>query len=154
MDRIRREQTTAVVSDQLAQDIVAFCNTRHVWKQDLDHLNKSIAFGDDLTERFFVELNGNIEMRVRALLPKPPPAPLHMDFRAVCQALQPDQRDYDFWLSWMVEWLAQAILAAAPEASIRDAALKKASSLLSESFAAPRSPIRHLARRSSAIYRR
>jgi hypothetical protein len=54
----------------------------------------------------------------------------------------------------MVEWLAQAILAAAPEASIRDAALKKASSLLSQSFAAPTTPIRHLARKSSAIYRR
>jgi hypothetical protein len=154
MDRIRREQATAAVSDQLAQDIVAFCNTRHVWKQDLDQLNKRIVFGDDLTERFFVELNGNIEMRLRGLLPKPRPTPLNMKFWAVCQTLEPDQRHYDFWLSWMVEWLAQAILAAAPEASIRDAALKKAASLLSESFAAPRSPIRHLARKSSAIYRR
>jgi hypothetical protein len=154
MNRIRREQTTAAVSDQLAQDIVAFCNIRHVWKQDLDHLNKRIVFGDDLTERFFVELNGNIEMRLRGLLPKPPPAALNVDFRAICQGLQPDQREYDFWLSWMVEWLAQAILAAAPEASIRDAALKQAASLLSKSFVAATTPIRHLARKSSTIYRR
>ena len=82
MNRIRRDQTTATVSDQLARDIVAFCNTRHLWSQDLDQRNKKIVFGDDLTERFFVELNGNIEMRLRGLLPKPPPAALNVDFRA------------------------------------------------------------------------
>jgi hypothetical protein len=154
MDRIRHEQATAAVSDQLAQDIAAFCNTKHIWNQDLDDPAKKIVFGGDLTERFFAELNWAIEMRVRGSLPKPRPTPLNMKFWAVCQALQPDQRHYDFWLSWMVEWLAQAILAAAPEASIRDAALKKAASLLSQSFAAPTTPIRHLARKSSAIYLR
>lgn len=130
MDRIRREQETSAVSDQLAKDIVAFCNTRHVWKQDRDDPAKKIVFGDDLTERFFAELNWAIEMLVRGALPKPHPAPLNMEFRAVCRALQPDQKHYDFWLSWLVEWLALAIMAAAPEAAIRDAALKKAPALL------------------------
>lgn len=154
MDRMRREQETSAVSDRLARDIVAFCNTRHVWKQDGDDPAKKIVFRDDLTDRFFAELNWAIEMRVRGALPKPDPAPLNVEFRAVCQALQPDQRHYDFWLSWLVEWLALAIMAAAPEAAIRDAALRKARPLLSQSLPGPASLIKHFAARSPAIYRR
>jgi hypothetical protein len=154
LERVRLEQETSAVSNQLAKDIVAFCQTRHIWKQDPDDPVKKIVFGEDLTEQFFAELNGNIEMRVRGLLPKPHPAALQTEFCAICHALQPDQRHYDFWLSWLVDWLAVAVMAGAPEAPIRDAALKKAASLLSQSFAALGTPIRYFTRQRPAIYRR
>jgi hypothetical protein len=128
--RVRQEQKTAAISDQLATDIVAFCRAKPIWTQDLDDPNKKIVFGYDLTERFFAELNWAIEMQVRGASPKPHPAPLHIGFGTICKTVQPDQKGYDFWLSWLVDWLAMAIMAAAPEASIRDAALKKAASLL------------------------
>lgn len=152
MDRVRQEQATSAISDQLAKNIVAFCTKEHVWKQDLDDLNKKIVIGEDLVEQFFAEVNRSIELRLRGLLPRPRPAAMHIEFRTVCESVKPDQRDYDFWLGWLADWLAVAIMAAAPEAAIRDAALRKAAALLSQSLVV--SLIRHFPRHRAPIYRR
>ena len=127
---MRREQATSAISVQLAKDIASFCAQEHPWGPRADE--QVIAVTQGHIEQLFVELNGAIELRLHGYLPMPKPAPERMDFNAICLAVRSDQKDYDFWFPWLVEWLAPAILAFAPEAPIRDAALKKAPTLLAE----------------------
>jgi hypothetical protein len=145
IDRVRQEQTTSAISDQLAEDIALFCgHPGHIWTRDEDYQPKKIAIVEGDIERLFIELHGAIEMRILGRLPMPRPAAKHMDFKTVCQAVKPDQKDHDFWLSWLVDWLALAILNVAPEAPIRHAAMKKAPALLAAALRkVPSPPVRH-----------
>jgi hypothetical protein len=144
IDRVRAERATAAISDQLGKDIVEFCSSVQVWIRPEDLKKEEIVLVEGDVEGLFVEVRGAIEMRVRGYLRMPPAAATRLDFRTVSRIVKPNQKEYDFWMSWLAHWLAVTILSVAPEAFIRDAALKKAPALLFDILRArPRGPVRH-----------
>jgi hypothetical protein len=125
-ERIREERITAAISTQLARDIALFCTEPHPFGANK---NPAVLCEGDI-EVFFVDLDRALEMRLRGYDFIPPPAPKHLDFQAICRKLEPRQDDSVLWFSWLAEWLALAMLSAAPDAIIRDAARKKAPAVL------------------------
>jgi hypothetical protein len=130
IDRVRQEQATSAISDQLAKDIALFLAKERIWRGDEDFEPKAVAIGEDYIERFFAELRWSFEMRFVGAAAIPPLTAKQKDFKVICQATRPDQKEYEFWFAWLADWLARSILNAAPEVHIRDAALKKAPALL------------------------
>jgi hypothetical protein len=130
IDRIRQEQATSGISDQLAKDIALFLAKERIWRGDEDFKPKAVTIGEDYVERFFAELRWAFEVRFIGPAAIPRLTPRHKDFTVICQATCPDQKEYEFWFAWLADWLALSLLIAAPEVHIRDAALKKAPALL------------------------
>jgi hypothetical protein len=130
IDRIRQEQATSAVSDQLAKDIVVFLTTEHIWSGDEDGKPKKVVIGDDYVERFFAEVRWIFEVRVMVPPPIDPPILKRKDFKAICKAVRPEQKRYEFWLAWLADWLVLVLLTVAPEIPIREAALKKTPAFL------------------------
>ncbi len=127
IERLRRERQTAAVSDQLAKDIALFCLQHHRWRSD----EEPVLLCEADVEMLFLEVAVCIRMYSHDRPLTPPAASTRLTFEAVSQTRRPDPKQFDFWFGWLAEWLALTLLSAAPDAPIRDAALRKAPSILS-----------------------
>jgi hypothetical protein len=138
IERIRQERATGAISDQFARDIALFLTTEHIWSGDEDSIPKKASIGDDYIERFFSEVRWIFEVRFM----RPPsidPAVLRSrDFKVICKAVRPDQNQYEFWFSWLADWLVLALAAAAPEIPIREAVLETAPAALTSMLRGPK----------------
>src|SRR5216683_3024225 len=127
LERMRQERETAAVSDQLARDMALFCLRPHVWQSDEE---PALVCEADV-EMLFLEMAVCIRVSSHDRPLTPPVASTRLTFEAISQARRPDPKQFDFWFGWLAEWLALTLLSAAPDAPIRDAALRKAPSILS-----------------------
>jgi hypothetical protein len=126
IERMRQERETAVVSDQLANDIAGFCLGPHMWRST----EEPVGICEPDIEMFWLDLSGWMRMYRHDRPLSPSPASVRLKFDAIAQACRPDPEKFEFWFGWLTEWLAVTLLSAAPDALIRDAALRKAPPIL------------------------
>lgn len=125
--QMQKEREDASMSDALASDIASFCLTP--WEFE----GRPTLLSGGQIEQFFHELTYRIDLRVDGGT-VPEPASPHASFRDVIKSCCPNQRAYDFWMPWLMDWLMETLLRYAPSPVIRDAALKKATSVLQQAI--------------------
>jgi hypothetical protein len=126
IERMRQERKTAVVSDQLANDIARFCLGPHMWRPT----EEPVGICETDIEMFWLDLSGWMRMYRHDQPLTPSPASVRLKFDAISQACRPKPEKFEFWFGWLTEWLALTLLSAAPDALIREAALRKAPGIL------------------------
>lgn len=120
------ERETSLVSTQLAKEIADFCMTTFQFG------NSTYQLSAGHFEKLFYAgmLDEEIRRRLAFSVYLPSPASPGTAFWITAQRCRPNPSDYAFWFAYVLDWLAFSVISAAPEALIRDAAIKKTERLL------------------------
>jgi hypothetical protein len=137
IERIRQERATGAASNRLAGNIALFLTKERSWTQPDGKAHTFTILESDI-ERFFDDLRLAFDLRVYLSPPIAPTILKGKDFWTTYTALRPDQKHFEVWMAWLVEWLVRVLLSVEPEVSVRESASKKAPALVAAMLRGPK----------------